>query len=158
MHGPWYAGTGRVVEDPAQIVRILDALGEAVQAIEKLAADEGLPPGVQMRFQGAAQAFQASLDNTLWLILAAVVTMCANPANAAACTGTLPKYSVGNLGGLINSYSNRGRTLLDGFDIDARARWSLGEYGKLGRRERPRRRQALRHEHQLILCARQKGT
>jgi outer membrane receptor protein involved in Fe transport len=58
--------------------------------------------------------------------------MCANPANAAACTGTLPTYTVGNLGGLINSYANRGRTLVDGFDIDARTRFTLGDMGKLG--------------------------
>ena len=35
----------------------------------------GLPLSVQTRFQGAALAFQASLDNTLLLILAAIVTM-----------------------------------------------------------------------------------
>lgn len=60
-----------------------------------------------------------------------ISAMCNNPANAAACSGGAPKYSVGNLGGLINSYSNRGRTLVDGVDIDARTRFSLGEYGKL---------------------------
>ena len=63
--------------------------------------------------------------------MAAVTTMCANPANAAACSGSLPGYTVGNLGGLVNSYSNRGRTLIDGFDIDARSRFSLGAMGKL---------------------------
>jgi len=64
--------------------------------------------------------------------MAAVATMCANAANAAACAGGLPGYSVGNLGGLINFYLNRGRTLIDGFDIDARSKFSLGDYGKLG--------------------------
>lgn len=34
-----------------------------------------MPVGVQTQFQGAAQAFQASLSSTLLLILAAVVTM-----------------------------------------------------------------------------------
>jgi outer membrane receptor protein involved in Fe transport len=63
--------------------------------------------------------------------MAAVAAMCNNPANAAACAGGVPKYSVGNLGGLINSYSNRGRTLIDGVDIDARTRFSLGGWGKL---------------------------
>jgi outer membrane receptor protein involved in Fe transport len=81
---------------------------------------------------GTNQAIRNDLSDADRANMAAVVTMCANPANAAVCPGTLPKYSVGNLGGLINSYSNRGRTLLDGFDIDARARWSLGEWGKLG--------------------------
>lgn len=64
--------------------------------------------------------------------MAAVAAMCANPANASACAAGVPKYSVGNLAGLINGYSNRGRTLVDGFDIDARGRVSLGEMGKLG--------------------------
>jgi outer membrane receptor protein involved in Fe transport len=63
--------------------------------------------------------------------MAAVRSMCANAANAAACAGGVPSYSVGNLGGLINSYLNRGRTLVDGFDIDARTRFSLGAWGKL---------------------------
>jgi outer membrane receptor protein involved in Fe transport len=81
---------------------------------------------------GTSQAIRNDLTDADRANMAAVATMCANPANAAACSGALPKYSVGNLGGLINSYSNRGRTLLDGFDIDARARWSLGGYGKLG--------------------------
>ena len=54
------------------------SLGEAVQAIEaaerELAA-QGLPPSIETQFQGAALAFQASLAHTLWLILAAVITM-----------------------------------------------------------------------------------
>jgi multidrug efflux pump len=37
--------------------------------------DIGLPGGVQTRFQGAAEAFRASLSSTLLLILAAIVTM-----------------------------------------------------------------------------------
>ncbi|SHN33313.1 TonB-dependent Receptor Plug Domain [Duganella sacchari] len=63
--------------------------------------------------------------------MAAVATMCRNAANAAACAGGVPTYSVGNIGGLINSYSNRGRTLIDGIDVDARTRFSFGEMGKL---------------------------
>jgi len=35
----------------------------------------GMPASIQTRFQGAAEAFRASLDSTLLLILAAVVTM-----------------------------------------------------------------------------------
>ena len=34
-----------------------------------------MPASVQLNFQGAALAFQASLANELWLILAAIVTM-----------------------------------------------------------------------------------
>jgi multidrug efflux pump len=51
------------------------SLGEAVRAIEAAEREIGLPPGVRTGFQGAALAFRASLGNTLWLILAAVVTM-----------------------------------------------------------------------------------
>ncbi|MCL7463148.1 MdtB/MuxB family multidrug efflux RND transporter permease subunit [Pseudomonas sp. NW5] len=51
------------------------ALGEAVARIEQIKVALGLPEGIQTRFQGAAEAFRASLSSTLWLILAAVVTM-----------------------------------------------------------------------------------
>ena len=51
------------------------ALGEAVNVIEQVQQEIGMPVGVQTRFQGAAEAFQASLSSTLLLILAAVVTM-----------------------------------------------------------------------------------
>ncbi|MFC4297683.1 multidrug efflux RND transporter permease subunit [Castellaniella hirudinis] len=51
------------------------ALSDAVQAIEATRAALGVPASVEARFQGAAQAFQASLSSTLWLLLAAVVTM-----------------------------------------------------------------------------------
>ncbi|PAU66336.1 multidrug transporter subunit MdtB [Pseudomonas sp. PIC25] len=51
------------------------ALGEAVQVIERVEQEIGLPGGIQTEFQGAAEAFRASLSSTLLLILAAVVTM-----------------------------------------------------------------------------------
>ncbi|WP_312236690.1 MdtB/MuxB family multidrug efflux RND transporter permease subunit [Stenotrophomonas sp.] len=51
------------------------SLGEAVQAIEGARAAVGLPAGVELRLQGAADAFRASLSSTLWLVLAAVVVM-----------------------------------------------------------------------------------
>ncbi|MGE8208171.1 MAG: MdtB/MuxB family multidrug efflux RND transporter permease subunit [Stenotrophomonas rhizophila] len=51
------------------------SLGEAVQAIEDARAAIGLPTGVELRLQGAADAFRASLSSTLWLVLAAVVVM-----------------------------------------------------------------------------------
>jgi multidrug efflux pump len=51
------------------------SLGEAVAAIEAAQADIGMPASIQTRFQGAAEAFRASLDSTLLLILAAIVTM-----------------------------------------------------------------------------------
>ncbi|MDX1368643.1 MdtB/MuxB family multidrug efflux RND transporter permease subunit [Pseudomonas sp.] len=51
------------------------SLGEAVAVIERVQQDIGLPGGVQTQFQGAAEAFRASLSSTLLLILAAIVTM-----------------------------------------------------------------------------------
>ncbi|TCS36962.1 multidrug efflux pump [Paucimonas lemoignei] len=49
------------------------SLGTAVDAIRAAAKDIVLPPSVTMSFLGAAGAYQASLSNQLWLILAAVV-------------------------------------------------------------------------------------
>ncbi|OWW19760.1 efflux RND transporter permease subunit [Noviherbaspirillum denitrificans] len=49
------------------------ALGDAVEAIRQAAKEIELPPSVTMSFLGAAGAYQASLTNQLWLILAAVV-------------------------------------------------------------------------------------
>ncbi|CAB3650792.1 MdtB/MuxB family multidrug efflux RND transporter permease subunit [Trinickia soli] len=51
------------------------SLGAAVKAIEQAQREVGLPASFQTRFQGAALAFQASLANELFLILAAIVTM-----------------------------------------------------------------------------------
>ena len=51
------------------------SLGEAVEAINLAQQELGLPASLDVRFQGAALAFKASLSNTLWLILAAIVTM-----------------------------------------------------------------------------------
>lgn len=51
------------------------SLGEAVGAIQQAQSEIGMPLSVITSFQGAARAFQASLDNTLFLILAAVITV-----------------------------------------------------------------------------------
>ena len=51
------------------------SLGEAVAVIEQVKQGIGLPAGIQTQFQGAAEAFRASLSSTLLLILAAIVTM-----------------------------------------------------------------------------------
>ncbi|TBU97616.1 MdtB/MuxB family multidrug efflux RND transporter permease subunit [Phytopseudomonas dryadis] len=51
------------------------ALGDAVAVIERVQQEIGMPVGVQLTFQGAAEAFRASLSSTLLLILAAIVTM-----------------------------------------------------------------------------------
>ena len=51
------------------------SLGDAVQAIEEVQASLDMPIYMELNFQGSAEAFRASLSNTLWLILAAIVTM-----------------------------------------------------------------------------------
>ncbi len=51
------------------------SLGEAVKAIDGAASEIGLPPSIQVAFQGTARAFQASLANEGWLILAAIITV-----------------------------------------------------------------------------------
>ncbi|AVP58045.1 efflux RND transporter permease subunit [Pulveribacter suum] len=49
------------------------SLGAAVQAVRAAAQAEGLPAAITLRFTGASGAYQNSLSNQLWLILAAVV-------------------------------------------------------------------------------------
>ncbi|QWF71649.1 MdtB/MuxB family multidrug efflux RND transporter permease subunit [Methylomonas paludis] len=52
-----------------------ESLGNAINAIEQIKQDIGVPLSVQTQYQGAALAFNASLGNTLWLILAAIVSV-----------------------------------------------------------------------------------
>lgn len=49
------------------------ALGTAVGAVRKAADQLGMPGSVSVKMLGAAGAYETSLGNTLWLILAAVV-------------------------------------------------------------------------------------
>jgi len=51
------------------------SLGQAVDAIQIVKQEIGLPPSVHAGFQGTAQAFQASLSNEPILVLAALVTV-----------------------------------------------------------------------------------
>jgi len=51
------------------------SLGDAVKAIQAAAKDIKLPASIHASFQGTAQAFQTSLANEPWLILAALVTV-----------------------------------------------------------------------------------
>src|SRR4051812_34832826 len=51
------------------------SLGHAVDAIQAVERDIGLPASVQTAFQGAAASFRDSLSSTLLLTLAAVLTM-----------------------------------------------------------------------------------
>ncbi|HXW72568.1 MAG TPA: efflux RND transporter permease subunit [Methylocella sp.] len=49
------------------------SLGEAVDTVQRVEREIGLPPGITTHFQGAALAYEVSLGNELWLILAALV-------------------------------------------------------------------------------------
>jgi multidrug efflux pump len=49
------------------------SLGRAVDAVRQAAKEIGVPASVQMTFLGASGAYEKSLRNQLWLILAAVV-------------------------------------------------------------------------------------
>jgi multidrug efflux pump len=51
------------------------SLGEAVKAVDDASRKIGLPAGFSAAFQGTAAAFQASLANEGWLIVAAIVTV-----------------------------------------------------------------------------------
>jgi multidrug efflux pump len=51
------------------------SLGDAVEQVNELTNEMGLPESIQGSFQGTAQAFQASLSNQPWLILAALVAV-----------------------------------------------------------------------------------
>jgi len=51
------------------------SLGDAVNGVNRLKDELGLPASVQAAFQGSAQAFQAALANEWVLILAALVTV-----------------------------------------------------------------------------------
>ncbi|HIV70339.1 MAG TPA: multidrug efflux RND transporter permease subunit [Candidatus Aquabacterium excrementipullorum] len=84
------------------------SLGEAVQAIDDELAKLQMPASIDHRYQGAAQAFRASLSNTLWLILAAVVTMYIvlgilyeSMIHPVTILSTLPSAAVGALLALV---------------------------------------------------------
>ena len=51
------------------------ALGDAVIALEKVQGEMNMPSTIHATFQGTAQAFQDSLKNEPWLILAALVAV-----------------------------------------------------------------------------------
>jgi multidrug efflux pump len=51
------------------------SLGEAVQAVRDRTSRVGLPAGFRAEFEGTAAAFESSLANEGWLVLAAVVTV-----------------------------------------------------------------------------------
>jgi multidrug efflux pump len=51
------------------------SLGDAVKVIERAQQEIGLPASIRASFQGTAAAFQNSLANESWLILAALITV-----------------------------------------------------------------------------------
>ncbi len=51
------------------------SLSQAIDIIHDIEEDMNMPESIQTEFQGAAMAFKSSLSSTLWLILAALVTM-----------------------------------------------------------------------------------
>jgi multidrug efflux pump len=84
------------------------SLGAAVQAIRAATAEVGLPASTVTTFEGAARAFEASLSNTLLLVLAAIVTMYIvlgvlyeSFIHPVTILSTLPSAAVGALAGLM---------------------------------------------------------
>jgi multidrug efflux pump len=84
------------------------SLGEAVEAIRAAQAELGLPASMTSAFQGAARAFEASLSNTLLLVLAAIVTMYIvlgvlyeSFIHPVTILSTLPSAAIGALAALI---------------------------------------------------------
>ncbi len=97
------------------------SLGKAVQVIEAVEQEIGLPAGIQTRFQGAAEAFRASLSSTLLLILAAVVTMYIvlgvlyeSYIHPVTILSTLPSAAVGALLALMISGNDLGMIAIIG--------------------------------------------
>jgi multidrug efflux pump len=92
-----------------------------VEIIDQVQKDIGMPIGVQTQFQGAAEAFQASLSSTLLLILAAVVTMYIvlgvlyeSYIHPITILSTLPSAAVGALLALLLSGNDLGMIAIIG--------------------------------------------
>ncbi|HYY25387.1 MAG TPA: efflux RND transporter permease subunit, partial [Candidatus Udaeobacter sp.] len=84
------------------------SLGEGVTAVNRAKQELNLPPSIQASFQGTAQAFQASLVNEPFLILAALVTvyivlgvLYESTVHPITILSTLPSAGVGALLALI---------------------------------------------------------
>jgi multidrug efflux pump len=97
------------------------ALGKGVEIIDQVQKDIGMPVGVQTQFQGAAEAFQASLSSTLLLVLAAVVTMYIvlgvlyeSYIHPITILSTLPSAAIGALLALILSGNDLGMIAIIG--------------------------------------------
>ena len=84
------------------------AMSQAVTAITQAKNELNMPPGIQAAFQGATQAFQASLTSEPLLILAAMITvyiilgvLYESFIHPITILSTLPSAGVGALLGLI---------------------------------------------------------
>ncbi|NDP63624.1 efflux RND transporter permease subunit [Polaromonas sp.] len=91
------------------------SLGKAVDEIRQAAKDIAMPSSVSLTFLGAAGAYQASLSNQLWLILAAVVcvyivlgVLYESYVHPMTILSTLPSAGVGALLALMISGSDLG--------------------------------------------------
>jgi multidrug efflux pump len=91
------------------------ALGDAVDAIRKAEGEISLPPSMMTTFQGAALAFQATLGNEVFLIIAAIVTvyivlgvLYESFIHPVTILSTLPSAGVGALLALLMAGSDLG--------------------------------------------------
>ena len=91
------------------------SLGRAVDAIRQAAQELQIPASVSMTFLGAAGAYQASLTNQLWLILAAVIcvyivlgVLYESYVHPLTILSTLPSAGVGALLALMISGEDLG--------------------------------------------------
>lgn len=91
------------------------ALSDAVEAIYDAQSQIEMPISIELNLQGAAKAFQASLSSTLWLLLAAIVTMYIvlgvlyeSYIHPVTILSTLPSAAIGAFIALI----------IAGFDLD----------------------------------------
>ncbi|AYB62818.1 MdtB/MuxB family multidrug efflux RND transporter permease subunit [Ralstonia solanacearum] len=97
------------------------SLGAAVDAINAAEQEIGLPASMQTSFQGAALAFQSSLSNELWLILASIITMYIvlgvlyeSTIHPVTILSTLPSAGVGALLSLLVSGKDMGMIAIIG--------------------------------------------
>jgi multidrug efflux pump len=84
------------------------SLGAAIDAVQALEREIGLPASIQTGFQGAAASFRESLSDTLLLILAAIVTvyivlgvLYESYIHPVTILSTLPSAAVGALAALL---------------------------------------------------------
>ncbi|GAN52224.1 MdtB/MuxB family multidrug efflux RND transporter permease subunit [Methylobacterium radiotolerans] len=84
------------------------ALGQAVEAIDRVKAEIGLPPSFRVVPQGSVFAFQSALGNELFLVLAAIVTvyivlgvLYESFIHPITILSTLPSAGIGALLGLM---------------------------------------------------------